>query len=79
MPSESARSLNCIHTCEPVSTDCRDCPVRVFQNRMVLSAVPPPDARIPCWCGDHVKALIAAEWSVYLCMGALEDWLHISN
>ena len=33
-----------LHTCEPVSTLCSAVPVVVFQNRIVRSAVPPPDA-----------------------------------
>jgi len=40
-----------------------DPPVRAFQKRMCLSAVPPPEARVPCWCGDHPTALTAAQWS----------------
>lgn len=46
-----------LQTWEPVSIDCRGCPVIVFQNRMVLSAVPPPEARIPCCTEetDHVN------------------------
>ena len=28
-----------------------------------LSAVPPPEASSPCWCGDHAIALTAAIWS----------------
>lgn len=35
-------------TCEPVSIHCRGWPVSVFQNLIVLSCVPPPDASTPC-------------------------------
>lgn len=35
-------------------------PLAVFQNLMHLSAVPPPDASNPCWCGDHAIAFTAA-------------------
>lgn len=35
-------------------------------HRMHLSAVPPPDANRPCWCGDHAMAFTAAVWSLNL-------------
>ncbi len=38
-----------LQTCEPVSVLCNACPVRVFQKRRQRSAVPPPEARRPCW------------------------------
>lgn len=34
--------------------------IKVFQNLMVRSAVPPPLARRPRWCGLHAIALTAA-------------------
>ena len=68
-----------IRTCDPVSMVCRGWPVRVFQNRIVLSAVPPPEARTPCWWGDQVRALMAAEWALCLWRGVAEDWLHTNN
>lgn len=47
----------------PVSMHCSGCPVVVFQKRMQRSAVPPPEASRPCWCGDQAMALTAAcEW-----------------
>lgn len=49
-----------LHTCDPVSMDDDSVPVLQFQNLMHLSAVPPPDASNPCWCGDHASALTAA-------------------
>jgi hypothetical protein len=47
-------------TCECVSTAFRQAPVLVFQNRIMRSAVPPPDAS-RCRChGHHESALTAA-------------------
>ena len=40
--------------------------VYVFQNLMHRSAVPPPEASRPCWCGDQPIALTAAECSLNL-------------
>lgn len=60
----------------PVSTHCMGCPVNVFQNLMHLSAVPPPDANRPWWCGDHAIALTAAKWSVYVWTGATDCIFH---
>lgn len=54
----------CIQTCDPVSTHCRGCPVSVFQNRIVLSAVPPPDARIPCYGDGTIDTSSAKQWQV---------------
>ena len=36
------------NTCEPVSINCKGWAVKVFQKRMVLSTVPPPEANKPC-------------------------------
>lgn len=38
-------------------------PVKLFQNLIFLSAVPPPLAKIPRWCGDQAIALTAARCS----------------
>jgi len=46
---------------------------------MVLSAVPPPDTRRPCWWGDQVTALTAAIWSLYLRTGSQEWLFQMSN
>ena len=46
-------------------------PVRVFLNLIVLSAVPPPDTRRPCWWGDQAIALTAAAWSQNLTTGSV--------
>lgn len=57
--------------------------VAVFQNRMQRSAVPPPDARRPCWWGDQAMALTAAEWSVKRSTGVeecrfqMKSWLSL--
>lgn len=71
---ELTSSLACfdqarLHTCDPVSMHCRGCPVSVFQKRMHRSAVPPPEARRPCWCGDQAMAFTAARCSVYCWTG----------
>lgn len=65
-----------LHTCEPVSTHCIGCPVSVFQNRMQRSAVPPPLANSPWWCGDHAIAFTAAICSEYDWTGLNECWFH---
>lgn len=55
--------------------------VTVFQNRMQRSAVPPPEATRPCWCGDHAMALTAAWCSekrmvgTVLLMPQMKSWL----
>ena len=46
--------------------------VAVFQKRMQRSAVPPPDARRPCWCGDQAMAFTAAVWLLNLSTGLVE-------
>ncbi len=61
-----------LQTCEPVSIDFIVVPSKVFLNLIVLSAVPPPDKRSPCWWGDHVTAFTAATWSLYLTTGSLD-------
>ena len=61
-----------LHTCEPVSVQATCSIVSVFQNRMHRSAVPPPLARSPCWCGDHAIAFTAATWLENRPTG---DWL----
>jgi hypothetical protein len=65
-------------TCEPVSMVLSFVVVAVFQNRMHRSAVPPPDASKPCWCGDQAMALTAAEWSENFMAGVLlfNDQMH---
>ena len=55
-----------LHTCEPVSFSQSSSPVKTFLNLIILSAVPPPEARSPCCWGDQANALTAARWSVYL-------------
>lgn len=60
----------------PVSTLCIGCPVSVFQNRIHRSAVPPPLAKSPWWCGDHAIAFTAAICSEYDCTGLKLCWFH---
>lgn len=63
-----------LQTYEPVSIALISCICVVFQNLMHLSAVPPPLARRPCWCGDHVIALTAARWLENLPAGSKLLW-----
>lgn len=58
---------------------CLTCPVSVFQNRMHLSAVPPPLASNPWWCGDHAMALTAAKCSVKAWTGCKLDAFQTNN
>lgn len=58
---------------------CSGCPVSVFQKRMQRSAVPPPDASSPCWCGDQAMAFTAARCSVYCCTGLRLEWFQTSS
>ena len=62
-----------------MSIEFRTFPLAVFQNLMHLSAVPPPDARSPCWCGDHAIALTAAVCSVNRNTGCCDRWFHTNN
>lgn len=68
-----------LQTCDPVSVHCRGWPVSVFQKRMQRSAVPPPEASSPCWCGDQAMAFTAAKCSVYCCTGRTLEWFHTSS
>lgn len=63
----------------PVSTHCSVAPVAVFQNRMHRSAVPPPLASRPCWCGDHAMAFTAAACSQKRSDGAVLCPFHTSK
>ena len=56
----------------PVSMQFSAVLVAEFQKRMQRSAVPPPDAKRPCWCGDHAMAFTAALWSLNLMIGEVE-------
>lgn len=42
---------------------------------MHQSAVPPPLARSPCWCGDQAMAFTAAMWLLNLAWGDEELWI----
>ncbi len=65
-----------LQTWEPTSTALIVVPLSVFLNRIVRSAVPPPEARRPCWWGDQAMALTAAVWSEYLRIGSFECEFH---
>lgn len=62
-----------LQTCEPVLMWLISSICWVFQKRMHLSAVPPPLAKRPCWCGDQAMALTAARWLLNLPAGS--SWL----
>lgn len=49
----------------PVSIQLRAVLVAVFQKRMQRSAVPPPEARRPCWWGDHAMACNRAHLAMW--------------
>jgi len=49
-----------LHTWLPVSISLIHCPFMEFQKRILRSAVPPPDARMPRWWGDQDIAFTAA-------------------
>lgn len=53
--------------------------VVVFQKWMHLSAVPPPEARSPCMCGDHAIAFTAAVCSLYFNTGWVECWFQTNS
>mmetsp|Transcript_818 Transcript_818/g.1934 ORF Transcript_818/g.1934 Transcript_818/m.1934 type:complete len:200 (+) Transcript_818:422-1021(+) len=61
-----------LHTWLPVSTHESGVAVCVFQKRMHRSAVPPPEASSPFWCGDQAMALTAAVCSLKRRTGDVE-------
>lgn len=63
----------------PVSTHDRGLPFVVFQNRMQRSAVPPPEARSPCWWGDQARAFTAAWCCWKRSTGCVEDRFQTSS
>ena len=58
-----------LHIWEPVSSWHMIYPVKMLRIFIIRSAVPPPVAKSPCWCGDQAKALTAALWSENLFIG----------
>jgi len=68
-----------LQTWLPVSTQLKCVFVVVFQNRMHLSAVPPPDASRPWRWGDQAIALTAAVCSVYFSTGCTECGLQTKS
>lgn len=63
----------------PVSTLFNWFPLVVFQKRMHLSAVPPPDARSPVWWGDQAIAFTAAVCSVNFRIGCCDCWFQTKS
>lgn len=60
-------------TCDPVSIEFKTAPELVFQNLIVLSAVPPPLASNPRWNGHHANAFTAALCCVNWSLGPMVD------
>ena len=67
-----------LHTCEPVSMLSNNVLPSAFQNLIVLSAVPPPLANTPWFCGLQANPLTAALWPVNLQIG-VELWILQTN
>lgn len=68
-----------LHTCDPVSILSSIVPSSVFQNLMVLSADPPPDASTPWLWGFHARPLTAAQCWLNLLTGIVECVFHIMS
>ena len=68
-----------LHTWLPVCTQLSAVLVVVFQTRMQRSAVPPPLASKPRWCGLQAMALTAAECSLYRSIGCVELALQMNS
>lgn len=66
-----------LQTCEPTFKHFVYSPFIEFQNLMVLSAVPPPETKRPCWWGDQARAFTAAECFNRLKTGAFECGDHM--
>jgi hypothetical protein len=62
-----------LHIWEPTLFYFINYPVKVFQNRIVLSAVPPPVTNNPFCHGDQATAFTAAVCFVNLCNGLFEN------
>ena len=81
----NSRSLllhNKEQTSEPVSTEFKHAPERVFQNLMHRSFDPPPEASKLLWKGHQARALTAALWSSSLWshwVAELEDAIDLSQ
>ena len=61
-----------LHTCDPVSILSNIVPSKVFQNFIVLSAEPPPEAKTPWVWGLQARAFTAAVCWVNLLIGTLD-------
>lgn len=62
-----------LQTWLPVSISLMTLPRTVSWNMILLSAVPPPEASRPRWCGDQAIALTAAVWSENFQRGVSES------
>lgn len=62
---------------EPVSILSSRLPSSVFQNFIVRSADPPPDAKTPWLYGLHARPFTAAQCWLNLCIGLVEFIFHI--
>ena len=62
-----------LQTWDPVSILSINELSKVFQNFIVLSADPPPEARTPWLCGSQAIPFTAAQWDVNLQIG-VELW-----
>ena len=68
-----------LQTWDPTSTVFTVVPFNVFLNLIVLSAVPPPEAKRPCWWGDQAIAFTAAVWSLNFKIGSVEYGFHTKS
>ena len=68
-----------LQTCEPVSMLSSIDPSSVFQNLIVLSAEPPPEAKTPWLWGLQAMPLTAAVWDVNLQIGVVLFALQMNN
>ena len=68
-----------LQTWEPVSMLSSIVPFRVFQNFIVLSAEPPPEAKTPWLWGLQARPFTAAQCWLNLLMGVVEDLDHIMS
>jgi len=63
-----------LQTYDPVSMQSVIFKVSVFQRRIDLSAVPPPEASHPCWWGLQAIAFTAALWAENFFKGVSLLW-----
>lgn len=68
-----------LHIWDPVSMLSKSVPSSVFQNLIVLSADPPPEAKTPWLWGFHASPFTAAECWLNLLTGTTECVFHIMS